>query len=224
MAMETREEYLESMRSQEAPDCPHCGRVMTIWETPPFSFSDGMGWCAPYLFVCFNDDCPLFVNGWKEMEENFGQTASQRCICYRGAEDFQCMPVFSPTGAKGMIINDQRLMEEAMLRENTKRGFALLADCYVEKDGVAVFNILTDSCQPPRVRLKAAEMLSEIAPIEAADTLKALTFENELIQKQADESYTKILERHFARECPHCRGIIKSKAKLCKHCGESVVA
>jgi hypothetical protein len=75
MAFETKEQVLEKVLSQEKPLCPHCGAVMTIWEVPPFDFADGLGWGTPYLFVCFNDECSLYVQGWKNMEENYAQCA-----------------------------------------------------------------------------------------------------------------------------------------------------
>ncbi len=222
MFTETKDQYLEKMMAEEKPVCPHCNQAMSVWEVPPINFSDGLGWCAPYLYVCFNDECSLYTEGWKNMEENYGQAASYRCIRYRNETEFECMPVFNPHGAKGQLITDQTMMEEEMLRENTKKGFLILAECYVEKDSIGVTQILTDSTQPPRVRLKAAEMIGDIGLIESVELLRALTFSSEVIQKKVKESYAKILERHFARECPFCSGIIKKKASICRHCSKDV--
>jgi hypothetical protein len=220
--METRDEYLEKMMTQERPKCPHCNREMSIWEVPPISFSDGLGWCAPYLFVCFNDDCSLYKQGWKHLEENFGQTASYRCMCYRDSDQFECMPVFSPQGATGLIIDNKAQLEEEMLKENIKRGFSILADCYVNKDGISVLRLLMDPAEPMRVRLKAAEMIGDIGEMEALDPLKALKIENELVQKQVDKSIQKLHDRYFTRDCPHCGMVIKQRAKICKGCGKEV--
>ncbi len=208
--------------SMEKPKCPHCNLEMNMWEVPPITFSDGLGWGVPYLFLCFNDDCSMYVEGWKNLEENFGQNASYRCINYPGTDQFECMPVFSPVGATGQVIDEQVVLEQELLKENIKKGFSVLASCYVEKDGVAVLNLLLDPVQPSRVRLKAAEMIGDIGTLDAIDPIRNHKFGSEPIQEMADKAVKKIHERHFTRDCPFCAEIIKNQAKLCKHCGKEV--
>jgi hypothetical protein len=132
------------------------------------------------------------------------------------------MPVFSPMGASGQTIDDQVMMEQEMLKEAIKRGFSILADCYNEGDGVAVLRMLTDSCEPTRVRLKAAEMIGDIGELEALEPLRALKFGNRLLQDKVNEAIKKIHGRFFTRECPFCAEVIKQRAKVCKHCGRDV--
>jgi hypothetical protein len=222
MAFETKEQVLEKVMEMEKPKCPHCGTEMNIWEVPSITFSDGLGWGTPYLFICFNDECSLYVDGWNNLQENFGQKASYRCMCYPGTEQFECMPVFSPVGATGQIIDDEVLLQEEILKENIKKGFSILATCYVEKNGVTVLNLLLDPSQPARVRVKAAEMIGDIGELEAIEPLRSHKFGNDVIQKQADDAVAKIHERFFTRECPFCAEIIKKRATVCKHCGKEV--
>jgi hypothetical protein len=222
MTFETKEQVLERVLNQEKPLCPHCGAAMSIWEVPPFDFADGLGWGTPYLFVCFNDECPLYVEGWQNMEQNYAQCASYRCINYPGTEQFQCIPVFSPMGGTGQMVDEQVLAEQEMLKERIKMGFSVLAEAYVSKDSVTVVTLLLDSTQPQRVRLKAAEMIGDIGEVEAIEPIKNAKFANETVQKQVDDSVKKIHERHFTRECPFCAEIIKKRAKICKHCGQDV--
>ncbi len=77
------------MKLDKAPKCPHCGKDTEKYETPPFHFSDGLGWCTPFLYVCFNDDCPPYVKGKKYLMEKYGQAASYRYMVYpdTGQED-----------------------------------------------------------------------------------------------------------------------------------------
>lgn len=222
MAFETKEQVLEKVLSQEKPKCPHCGVEMTIWEVPPFSFSDGLGWGTPYLFICFNDECSLYVQGWENMEENYSQCASYRCMNYPGTKQFECIPVFSPVGGTGQIIDEQILAEQEILKEKTKKGFSILAGAYVDKDHVTVVRMLLDGTEPQRVRLKAAEMIGDIGVLEAIEPIKSARFGSEITQKKVDESVKKIHERFFTRECPFCAEIIKKRAKICKHCGQDV--
>ena len=123
MAFETKEEVLERVLEEKRPLCPHCGQEMQIWEVPPINFSDGLGWGTPYLFVCFRDDCPLYTQGWDHLQENYAHTASYRCMCYPGTQQFELMPVFSPMGAKGQIINEDLMAQEEALKAATKKGF-----------------------------------------------------------------------------------------------------
>lgn len=222
MSIETKEQFLEKMMAQEKPVCPHCNKEMSIWEVPPISFSDGLGWGAPFLFVCFNDDCSLYNKGWEEIEENFGHKASYRCMCYQGSDKFECMPVFSPVGGSGQVIDDQVVLQEEMLKENIKKGFSILADCFVNKDGITALRLLMDPAEPSRVRVKAAEIIGDIGSLEAIDPIRNAKFGNELIQEQVKSAVKNIHERHFTRECPFCAEIIKKQAKICKHCKQEV--
>jgi hypothetical protein len=222
MSIETKQEYLERVLAMKKPKCPHCNQEMTLWEVPPITFSDGLGWGSPYLFLCFNDECPLYTQGWQELEENYAQHASMRCLNYPGTDQFECMPVFSPHGAKGQVIDDQVLMQEEMLKEQTKKGFSILANCYVEKDTITIMRLLTDACEPTRVRVKAAEMIGDIGELEAIEPLRCMKTGNQVLQEGITEAIQKIHDRNFTRECPHCAEIIKKRAKICKHCGKDV--
>ena len=222
MNFETKEQVLEKIMEQEKPKCPHCNQEMSLWEVPLISCGDGLGWGAPYLYVCFNDECPLYKKGWKDIEEQVGHHASYRCMCYPGADKFEIMPVFSPHGGEGQIIDDQVLMEQEVLKEAIKKGFSILAGCYVEKDAVTVVRILLDATEPAKVRLKAAEMIGDIGELDAVEPIRNVKFGNRLIQEQVDKSIKKIHEKNFTRECPFCAEIIKKMAKVCKHCGKDV--
>jgi hypothetical protein len=222
MSFETKEQVLEKIMTQDKPNCPHCGTPMSLWEVPPMNFSDGLGWGTPYLYLCFNDECPMYVQGWKHLEETYSHRASYRCLCYPGTEQYECMPVFSPMGATGQIIDDEVLAQQETLKENTKKGFNILATCITEQDWVSVVRILLDPAEPPRVRIKAAEIIGDYGDTDAIDPIRNYRFGNDILQEKCNQAVTKIHERFFTRECPFCAEIIKSRAKLCKHCGQEV--
>lgn len=222
MAFETREDVLERVLAMPKPKCPHCGTEMSIWEVPPISFSDGLGWGTPYLFICFNDACSLYSQGWDHIKDNYSHSASYRCMNYPGTEQFELIPVFSPMGAKGQIIDEEALAAQEALKQSIKKGFSILAECYVAKDGPAVLRILLDPSEPMRVRIKSAEMLGDIADIDAIEPLRNLKVGNQILETKLQAAVKKIHERHFTRECPFCAEIIKNRAKICKHCGKEV--
>ncbi|MFZ2630364.1 MAG: zinc ribbon domain-containing protein [Desulfosalsimonadaceae bacterium] len=222
MAFETKEQVLEKILSQEKPRCPDCNKEMSLWEVPPITCGDGLGWDSPYLYVCFNDACPIYVSGWDNLMENYAHRASYRCIKSPFGNNFEVMPVFSSVGGSGQIIDDRVMAEQEVLKEAIKKGFSILADCYVSKDDLTVVRLLLDPFEPVRVRVKAAEMAGDLAGIEAIDLINNFKFENDLLQKNAKAAVEKIHERHFTRECPFCAEIIKKRASICKHCGLEV--
>lgn len=222
MAFETKEQVLEKILEQKRPVCPNCNKEMDLWEVPPITFSDGLGWDSPYLYVCFNDECPMYVSGWDNIMENYSHRASYRCIQSPFCKHFEAMPVFSSMGGQGQIINDQVLAEQEILKEAIKKGFSILADCYNSKDDLTIIRMMLDPHEPVRVRVKAAEMAGDFAGLEAIDLINNFRFENDILSNKAKDAVAKIHERHFTRECPFCAEIIKQRAKICKHCNREV--
>ncbi len=222
MTFETKEELLESVLSQKKPVCPNCSKEMVLWEVPQILMGDGLGWGAPYLYICFNDECPTYVKGWDDIEENFAHKASYRCMNYPGTETFEYIPVFGPEGGKGQIIDDEILAAQEALKEEMKRGFSILADCFVSKNWVEILKMLIDPSEPARVRAKAAEMVGDLADVEVIETLSSHKFGNKILMENVTQAIAKIHERHFTRDCPFCAEIIKKRAKVCKHCGKDV--
>lgn len=220
--LKTKQDVLDEMLSKESPKCPHCDKNMSIWQVPEFAFGDGLGWGSPYLFVCFNDDCPAYKSGWENIRGSFAHNASYRCMTYPDASQFEFIPVFSPEGGTGQLVSEQVLQEQERLKESIKIGFSTLADAYVNKDADAVMLILLDALQPARVRLKAADMIGDVGRVSDIDSLENNKYANELISNQVKDSIKKIHKRHFTRECPFCAEIIKIRAKICKHCGKEV--
>jgi hypothetical protein len=220
--VKTKQDILDEMLAIEAPQCPHCQQHMQIWQVPDFAFGDGLGWGTPYLFVCFNDDCPSYKSGWDAIRGNFAHNASYRCMCYPDAKTFEFIPVFSPEGGTGQVVNEQVLKEQEQLKEAIKLGFSTLADAYVNKDADAVLLILFDALQPARVRLKASDMIGQLGRTEDIESLTSNKYGNQLIADQVKASIKKIHQRFFTRECPFCAEIIKERAKICKHCGSEV--
>lgn len=222
MTVETKAELMERLLSMEKPKCPHCEQEMSLWEVPDIAVGDGLGWGTPYLFICFNDDCPMYKQGWEDLMDSVAQNASYRCMNYPGTDQFECLPVFSPEGGKGQVIDDEIIAEQERFKEAMKRGFQILAECYVNKDHVTMLTMLVDATEPIRVRLKAAEMLGDFADTEAIEPLRYHKFPNDKLVAAVEEAIEKIHKRHFTAECPYCAEIIKQRAKVCKHCGKEL--
>ena len=222
MAFETKEELLEKYLKLDKPRCPHCNKDMSLWEIPPINFSDGLGWGTPYLYVCFNDDCPSYKKGWDHMSNTMEVPASYRCYVEPGATNFEYMPVFSPMGGHGGKLDDEVLVRQEAQKELLKQTFSILTDYYMSKDWDEILKIGLDPNIPPKARLKAIEMASELGGPEATEHLINHKFPTPVLQKAAADAIAALHERNFTRECPYCAEIIKKRAKLCRHCHQEL--
>jgi len=80
--------------------CPHCGVKMKKWRTPPLST-----WSAEYFYVCFNDECPYYIRGWKHMEKTTRTACSYRHRYDPESGTSGPLPVWSPDAGKDAIID-----------------------------------------------------------------------------------------------------------------------
>jgi hypothetical protein len=89
------------MTSQKAPRCPHCGESMKKWRVPIAST-----WPDEFFFVCLNDECPYYVQGWDLMWKQQATRASYRCRLDPDTGKFVPLPVWSADALKDNIIED----------------------------------------------------------------------------------------------------------------------
>ncbi len=83
------------LKVTEPPECAHCGEIMCRYDLPPASFSDGLGWGTGFLWMCANDDCPIFQKGFEHTISNYGQTSSLRSIVEPDTGNESVIPAFS---------------------------------------------------------------------------------------------------------------------------------
>jgi len=81
--------------------CPHCESGLKKWLVP-----DGASWEEEYFFVCFNDDCSYYQEGWKWMEEQYGQKASYRYGVNPTTNSPLMIPVWSDSATREMIVDE----------------------------------------------------------------------------------------------------------------------
>ncbi|GAB4354200.1 MAG: hypothetical protein Kow0099_38410 [Candidatus Abyssubacteria bacterium] len=89
------------MQCNDTPTCPHCGQKMDKWALP-----DGTTWQAEYHYVCFNDECSYFVQGWQWMYEHYKRRASYRHCVNPKTGASRPLPVWSVTALKDRVIKD----------------------------------------------------------------------------------------------------------------------
>jgi hypothetical protein len=81
--------------------CPHCNQKMDRWKTP-----DEANWESKFHYVCFNDECPYYKNGWQWMMDKFNVRASYRHRTDPKTGRSSPLPVWSPTAHKDAIVKE----------------------------------------------------------------------------------------------------------------------
>ena len=81
--------------------CPHCGKKLSKWHCPDVST-----WGTEFQYVCFNDECPYFVKGWKWMWDKYEVKSSYRHRYNPSNGETGPLPVWSKDAMKSQIIKE----------------------------------------------------------------------------------------------------------------------
>ena len=81
--------------------CPHCGSRLKKWLVP-----DEASWNEEFFFVCFNDDCSYYEEGWEWMKEQYNQKASYRYMANPTTGASAPLPVWSHAAMRELIAED----------------------------------------------------------------------------------------------------------------------
>ncbi|MBA3015251.1 MAG: zinc ribbon domain-containing protein [Proteobacteria bacterium] len=200
--------------------CPHCQSKLTCCTTPPFHVGDGLGWGTDVFFICLNDECSLYQNGWKHVEEQYGQVASFRFMRLPGENQGGPLMVGSNMAFTGSEVNLEEAKAKSDRYQKEKLSLEQLKTCVEEKNLEPVLFLITDEESVLEGREKACSLLKEICDIRCIDPIRNHKFRHTEIGQLADLAIVEILKKTFQRECPHCSEIIKAQATICKHCGK----
>jgi hypothetical protein len=86
---------------ETARTCPHCGSRLKKWLVP-----EDTAWNEEHLYVCFDDACPYYREGWDWMEKQFSQRASYRYMISPTTGSASMVPVWSPEALRSQIVEE----------------------------------------------------------------------------------------------------------------------
>ena len=89
------------------PVCRHCGAPLKKWLVP-----DGATWVEDFFYVCFNDACPYYREGWDWMKQQYGQHASYRYAVSPTTGAPLMIPVWSDAATREMIVDEPEATHE----------------------------------------------------------------------------------------------------------------
>ena len=93
--------------SEKVLTCPHCHTHLSKWRVPVES-----SWEEEFFFVCFNDECSYYRNGWAWMKQQFSQDASYRYAVNPTTGASSPLPVWSDSATREMIVDETKGNEE----------------------------------------------------------------------------------------------------------------
>lgn len=208
--------------AKEEHFCPHCKQKLSCCEAPPFHIGDGLGWGTDVLFICLNDECPLFAGSWQQFEEQYGHSASCRYVLCPGNTTGESMMVGGKDAFKNSVINIEDLQRQNTRFAEEKAASAQLDTCVAEKNLEPVLYLLLDEHADLAVRKRACGLLLELQDAACVDPLRNHTFRNTDLEQMVNLTIAEMLKQLHLRECPYCAELIKAQAKICKHCGKEV--
>jgi hypothetical protein len=200
--------------------CPHCKEKLSCCSTPPIHVGDGLGWGTEAYFICLNDECSLFKNGWEHIEAQFGHRASYRYMLLPGNTEGTPMMVGSRDAFKGCIIDPESIKLQNERYANEKEAAAKLDTCVADKNLEPVLHLILDEAADRINREKATDLLEELNNLSCIDPLRNHTFKDINLAHRVNLAIISLLKANYKKECPDCMEIIKTQAKVCQHCGK----
>ena len=198
--------------------CPHCQQQLTCCNAPPFHVGDGLGWGSAIMYICLNDECSLYVKGWKHIEEKYGHTSSYRYMQLPGEKEGTPMMVGSNDAFKGCEVDLESLTKENKRYIKEKEAVEQLDTCVADRNLTAALHLVLDDAAGKESRERACDLLVELNDLACIDPIRNHKFINHSLEQKINMAISQILTANFKKECPHCAEIIKAQAKVCLHC------
>lgn len=203
---------------KEQHTCPHCKKELTLCHAPPVHVGDGLGWGSEFLFICLNDECSLYVNGWEYIDNQFGHVGSYRHMEIPNSNESYNMMVAGSGAFTGSVVDIEEIKRQNKRYQQEKEAVAALDTCIEDENLDPVLFLLLDKYVAIDDRKRAADLLAPLNNLDCIEPLRNFDFKDSHLEQVINMSIKEILDKHFLRECPYCAELVKARAKVCKHC------
>ncbi len=211
--LSTALKYLE-----EKHTCPHCQKELRLCHAPPVHVGDGLGWGSEYLFICLNDDCPLFVNGWKHIENQYGHVGSYRYMEIPNSNETYSMMVAGRNAFTGSEVDIEAMKRQSERHQKEMKATGELDTCIEQRNLECVLTLLLDENANINSRKKAVKCLVPLNDLSCVEPLRNMVFRNTELEQLLNIELSALLKNNYVKECPYCAELVKSRALFCKHC------
>ncbi len=203
---------------EEEHACPHCKQALTLCHAPPVHVGDGLGWGSEYLFICLNDECSLFANGWDHIANQYGHVGSYRHMQIPNSKEHYNMMVVGREAFTGSAVDVESLKRRNDDYQRRQEAIAALDHCVERGQLEPVLTVLLDESIKIDDRKKAAQLLVPLNDIACIEPIRNHTFRDGHLEQEVNLAINALLAAHFLKECPYCTELIKARANVCKHC------
>ncbi len=201
--------------------CPHCNQKMSCCEAPQVHVGDGLGWGSDVLFICLNDACELFLNGWQSIEERYGHHASYRYMELPGSKESNLMMVGNKDAFKASVIDITAIEKQNKRYQKEKQCLAALDSCVENKDVDSVITLIVDEAAHISGRKRAVELLLPLNDLSVIDPLRNHEFKDKALEQATNLVIAALLKKNYKKECVACGELVKQQAKVCMYCKHS---
>lgn len=206
-------EYLKENRS-----CPYCDKGLSLCHAPAVHVGDGLGWGSEYIFICLNNECSLFANGWEHIDNQYGHVGSYRHMEIPGTNETYNMMVAGEGAFTGSIVDVDELKAKSTRYKKEKDAVSALDSC-IEKENIEpVLYLLLDESANINGRKRAMNLLKSFNDLSCIEPLRSHTYRDTGLEQEVNMVIRALLKKNLLKECHFCAELIKERAKVCKHC------
>ena len=209
---------------EEKHYCPHCSGDLKLCHAPPVHVGDGLGWGSEFLFVCLNDECPLFIKGWEYIENQYGHVGSYRYMEIPDSKESYNMMVVGKDAFTGSLVDVEALKRQSVRYQRLQEALAALEHCVERQELEPALTVLLDDSASIDSRQRAVKMLEPLNDIACIEPLRNHVFTIPHLKEEVNRAIGKVLTGNFLKECPYCAELIKARATVCKHCQRELAA